>query len=213
MDYLNGIMDIENAQRILKKRDHWTWLEMDTSTLAGILIKAMVVAYPKTKFILTVRDVYSWCDSWLDHNINFPVEPSSPWMKLDKLRLKSEIIKPTKYDAPLLELGQLPLACYFQLWQSHNQQVLETVPDDRLLIIKTKELIDKIPVMAQWLGIPDHKLNSKRGWLFAATKKHRTLAKLDSSYVNETAEAHCGSLMQQFFPDTTLQQVLQEQTG
>ena len=59
MDYLNHVIDVEYAQMVLEKRDRLTWLEMESSTLAGILIQAMIVAYPKTKFILIIRDVYS----------------------------------------------------------------------------------------------------------------------------------------------------------
>jgi hypothetical protein len=110
---------------------------------------------------------------------------------------------PTKYDTPLIEQGLSPLACYFQLWKSHNQQVLDAVPNDRLLIVRTENIIEMIPKMAEWLGIRADTLKSDRGWIFAAPKKHRTLAKLDPAYVRETANTYCGPLMQQYFPDTT----------
>lgn len=203
-NFLNHKADFEQARYVLKRRDRCMWLEMESSSLAGILITALVSACPKKKFILTIRDVYSWCNSWLDHNINSPPRPSSLWAQLDQVRLRAKAISPTKYDAPLLERGLLPLECYFQLWQSHNVQVLETVPDDRLFVVKTENVIEMIPAMAQWLGILDDTLKPERGWLFAAPKKHKMLNLLDSVYVRETADAHCGNLMRQFFPDVTL---------
>lgn len=206
--YLNQEVDNEHAQRILKKQDRSMWLEMESSSLAGILISAIVEACPKKKFILTMRDVYSWCDSWLDHNINSPPSDSSPWARLDKVRLRIKDFPPTKYDAPLTELGFPSLACYFQLWGSHNAQVLETVPDERLLIIRTQDIIEMLPKIAEWLEVGADTLKPERGWLFAAPKKHGTLAKLDRVYVRETAEAFCDTLMQQYFPDTTLHSVL-----
>jgi hypothetical protein len=206
--YLNNEVEVEQARAILKKQDRRMWLEMESSSLAGILIRALVEACPNKKFILTIRDVFSWCDSWLDHNISSPPSPSSPWAQLDRVRLRVEDFPPTKYDAPLLEHGLSPLACYFQLWRSHNEQVLETVPNEKLLIIKTQDIIETIPTMAEWLAVPAHTLKQDRGWLFAATKKHGTLGKLDPVFVRETADALCGPLMQQYFPDTTLRSVV-----
>jgi len=49
---------------------------MESSSLAGILIEPFLRAFPARKFLLTLRDVYSWCDSWIDHNINSPRERS-----------------------------------------------------------------------------------------------------------------------------------------
>lgn len=213
MDYMRNDIDVDHARKILKKRDRRLWLEMESSSLAGILIQPLVIAYPKAKFILTIRDIYSWCNSWMDHNINSPPNPSSRWARLDKVRLKANEIEPTKFDAPLLERGLLPLACYFQLWQSHNQEVLDAVPEERLLVIKTADIIEMIPVMADWLNIPVKQLRSEQGWLFAAPKKHRTLTKLDPAYVKETAESHGSTLMQRFFPEITLEQVLKGPKG
>jgi hypothetical protein len=65
-----------------------------------------------------------------------------------------------------------------------------------------------IPAIADWLGIDADTLVSSRGWLFAAPKRHGTLARLDPGYVRDTAEAHCGNLMQQYFRDVTLESVV-----
>src|SRR5207244_1489925 len=100
---------------------------------------------------------------------------------------------------PLVERGLPPLPCYFQLWASHNARVLQTVPEERLLIVKTEELIDRIPDIAQWVGLPPQTLRMDRAWLFAAPKKHGMLAKLDACYVRETAQRYCGTLMAQYF--------------
>lgn len=206
--YLNNQTREDEARSILKNQDRSMWLEVESSSLAGVLIRPLVEACPDKKFILTMRDVYSWFDSWLDHNINSPPNISSPWAKLDLVRLRVKDFSPTTYDEPLTEQGFPPLACYFQLWASHNEQVLKSVPSDRLLIVKTQDIVAMVPSIASWLGIHADTLDSSRGWLFVAPERHGTLAKLDSAYVRETAEAHCGDLMQQYFPDTTLESVV-----
>ncbi len=69
MAYLQGEIDNADAQRILERRDRRWRLEMESSALSGILIEPLARACPTKRFILTIRDVYSWCNSWIDHNI------------------------------------------------------------------------------------------------------------------------------------------------
>jgi hypothetical protein len=196
-----GEVDAAHAERILRRRDRQLWLEMESSSLAGILIEPYVRVCADRKFILTIRDVYSWCDSWIDHNINSPPDESSPWAALDRVRLKADQYPPTKYDAPLVERGCRSLAAYFQLWTAHNVRVLRTVPADRLMLMRTHEINERIPAIAAWVGIPDTRMRRDRSWLFQSSRKHHMLASLDPGHVRATAAAHCSGLMQQYFPE------------
>ena len=200
---LRGEVDDEAAERILRRRDRVLWLEMESSSLAGILIKPLSRACPGKRFVLTIRDVYSWCDSWIDHNINQPPDGSSPWAALDEIRLKVGEFRPTKFDSPLTSRSFPSLACYFQLWANHNARVLEALPASRLLLVKTHELAAQMPELAAWAGVPIETLRTDRNWLFAAPKKHHVLKTLDKLYVQETADRYCGTLMNTYFPETS----------
>jgi hypothetical protein len=198
--YLEGRVDPAAARRILWRRDRVLRLEMESSSLAGILIEPLSRACPGKKFILTLRDVYSWCDSWIDHNLNMPADPASPWTTLDRVRLRVGDFQATKFDAPLTALGFPPLACYFQLWASHNGRVVETVAPDRLLLVETSQIAKRMPEIAAWAGVPAETLRADRSWLFTSKAKHRILETLDASYVQETADRFCAPLMTQHFP-------------
>jgi hypothetical protein len=191
---LRGDVSKSQARRILRGRDRDFWLEMESSSLAGLLIHPLVRACPDKRFVLTVREPRSWCDSWLDHNLSRPVEPTSPWAELDRLRLRIGDFQPTRFDAPLSERGFPPLACYFQLWGAHNQRVLDAVPPNRLLVVETTEIGKRSDEIARFAGVPPESLRPDRSWLFTAPKKHGLLGTLDCSYVSETAEAWCGQL-------------------
>jgi hypothetical protein len=201
--YLRGELADDHAQQVLRERDRLLWLEAESSTLAGILIRPLVVACPTKVFVLTIRDVYSWCDSWIDHNLNFPPDPKSPWTALDRLRLRADTLEPTSYDAPLSKLGFPPLAGFFQLWTGHNREVLDAVTPDRLMVVRTNELTARLPDVASWVGVPLDSLRADQAWLARTTKAHRVLSTLDASYVRETAEEHCGALMADYFPDAS----------
>ncbi len=210
--YLNGEVDAAAAQATLRRRDRLLWLEMESSALAGILIEPLSQACPAKRFVLTIRDVYSWCDSWIDQNINSPASNGSPWYALDQVRLRVNDFQPTKFDSPLTTRGFPPLACYFQLWASHNARVLEVVPSSRLLVVETQTLTAKTPEIAAWAGVPLETLRMDRSWLFSTETKHRVLASLDDSYVRETADRFCGSLMTEYFPQVSWRGVSAEQT-
>jgi hypothetical protein len=201
--YLQGDVDEAVAQNVLRRRDRLLRLEMDSSTLAGILIEPLYAACPGKKFLLTIRDVYSWCDSWIDHNINKPPSDSSPWAALDRIRLRIDEFEPTRFDSPLTERGLPPLVCYFRLWADHNARVLEVVSPRRLLVVETGEILAKVAEIAAWAGVPPETLRTDRGWLFASPEKHHVLATLDKSYVQDTADRICGPLMSRYFPEVS----------
>jgi hypothetical protein len=196
--YLRGGIDHAAAERVLERRDRLLWLEMESSSLAGILIEPFLRACPDKKFLLTIRDVFTWCDSWLDHNINAPPKPGAPFTMLDHVRLRVDDFPPTKHDAPLVARGFPSLACYLQLWASHNERVLDAVPAERLLVVRTEELSASLPGIAEWAGIPAMTLRTERSRLFVAPRKHGVLATLDPAYVRDTAERFCGRLMQRY---------------
>jgi hypothetical protein len=200
---LSNQIDVREIERVLGKRDRFMWLEMESSTLSGILIEPLLKACPEKKYILTIRDVYSWAESWMDHTINKPPRPQSGFAALDRIRLRGEEFPHTPNDAPLAARGLASLASYFSLWADHNRSVLAAVPPDRLLIVRTSEILDRIPEIAAFAGVSPGSLRPDLGWQFAAPKKHHMLSKLDASYVGGTAKDRCGDLMEQFFPDDT----------
>jgi len=203
MAWLKSEVSEAEATRILRRRDRILRLEMESSSLTGILIGPLSRACPGKKFILTLRDVYSWCDSWIDHNLNQPAEPGSPWARLDHIRLRIDELAATKFDEPFVARGLHPLACYFQLWSDHNRRVLETLPSERLLLLETRRIEERMQDIAAWAGVPAEGLRRDRSRLFVAPKKHRALASLDPSYVQDTADRFCGPLMTRYFPDVS----------
>ena len=191
----------DEIERLLRRRDRALWLEMESSTLAGILIAPLARACPTKRFVLTVRDVYSWCNSWFDHNLNFPEK--SQFTDLDRVRLQPEAFPLTRYDRPLQDRGFFSLAAYFSLWSRHTRRVLETLPAERLLVVKTHEILARLLEIATFAKVPVNSLRPERGWEFRTQRKHQLLATLDPEYIRETAEHCSGELMKRFFSETS----------
>ena len=201
MGLILGKLAEDKIERLLRRRDRALWLEMESSTLAGILIAPLARACPTKRFVLTVRDVYSWCDSWFDHNLNFPEE--SRFTDLDRLRLEPEVFPPSRYDRPLQDRGFFSLAAYCNLWSRHTRHVLDALPAERLLVVRTHEILARLPEIAAFARVPVDSLQPERGWEFRTQRRHRLLAMLDPDYVRETAERCSGELMERFFSQTT----------
>jgi hypothetical protein len=194
---LQNKLNEDEIEKLLRRRDRALWLEMESSTLAGILVRPLARACPRKRFVLTVRDVYSWADSWFDHNLNLPEDPG--FKNLDRIRLQPEAFPATPYDRPLEDRGFFSLAAYFSLWSRHSRHVLDTLPAERLLVVRTHELLAGLPKIADFAGVPTDSLLPERGWEFRTERKHRVLAMLDVGYVHETAERYSGEMMERFF--------------
>src|SRR6476660_6555972 len=157
---LQGKLAETKIERLLRRRDRALWLEMESSTLAGILIAPLARACPTKRFVLTVRDVYSWCDSWFDHNLNFPEDPGFTY--LDRVRLQPEAFPSTRHDRPLQDRGFFSLAAYFSLWSRHSHHVLDALPPKRLLVVRTHELLTRLQEIAVFAGVPVGTLQPER---------------------------------------------------
>ena len=198
---LQGRLAKGSIERLLRRRDRVLWLEMESSTLAGILIEPLARACPTKRFVLTVRDVYSWCNSWFDHNLNFPKE--SRFTDLDRVRLQPEAFPSGRHDRPLQDRGFFSLAAYFSLWSRHTRRVLDVLPAERLLVVRTHEILARVTDIADFARVPASSLQPDYGWEFRTERKHGVLAALDPGYVSETAERCSGCLMKRFFAEIT----------
>lgn len=198
--YMDGTKSDQEVERLLRRRDRQLWLEMDSSSINGDLIKPLVRISPKAKFILTIRDVYSWIDSDINQAINN--DPmATPLGPLHLKRRQLDVFPYTSYDEPLEAWGLGSLASFLNAWSHHNRTVLQSVPEDRLMIVRTSEIGSQIPAIAAFVGVPEETLIGRSAQTFTTKKKHGVLAQMDSGYVRELAERHCGDLMRRFFPD------------
>ncbi len=200
--HMDGVMSDQEIDRFLLRRDRQLWLEMDSSAINGSLVKPLVRISPQAKFILTIRDVYGWVDSCINQAINYdPYKTPLGLLHRRSMHMQLDLFSYTPQDGPLESLGMHSLASFFHLWSEHNRAVLDSVPKDRLLIVKTSDIETEIPAIAAFVGVPAETLVAASERRYVSPKKHGVLAQLDSGYVRETAEQYCGELMQQFFPD------------
>lgn len=199
LDWQEGKTKAENFQKILLNHEKYAWLEMDSSHVHIEYADLLVKLFPKAKFILTIRDCYSWLDSYLNHSLNYP--PYDSWARLHNWRYGRASFSYSSSETVLREAGFYPLENYFAAWAVHNERALSVIPPERLLVLRTSDIAASMDRIAEFLEIPVTTLDAKTTHSFQAPKKHYLLAQIDSGCIREKAENHCMELMAKFFGD------------
>jgi len=194
-----GRMSASEVAAWLRRRDRRLWLEMDASGLNGAVVRHLVGLFPEARFILTVRDCHSWLDSLLDHHLTRPTTDS--WRRLRDLRCPPAERRYTRTEEILRENGLFPIGAYLKQWAAHNRAVLEAVPPERLLVVRTERIGESVDRLAAFLGIPADTIDRSQAHLYRRATGSGILAKIDPRLVEERIAEHCAELMRVLFED------------
>lgn len=192
--------DPESVDRFVRAREERLRTEFHASHVQAELLPQLVRLYPEARFILPIRDCRSWLESWINHELGRdPVLVD--WYAWRHLAF-GETDSATPVEEKLLgEFGLQPLRAYLRYWTRHNEFVLDTVPRERLLVIRTKEIRDRVPEIASFLGVRPWTLDRTRSHQFQRTMRIPILQKLPPGYLDALVHEHCKDLMQRFYPE------------
>jgi len=198
-----GEIDIAQLLDFLKKRDTRNYLHMESSDFGGYFFQEFMKISPKAKFILPIRDCYSFIDSIINHQINNPVTDNSIW-KLgrdinygnSKNDFSDEEKALTSYQ------GLYPIEGYINYWVERNKQVLNLVNGNQLLAFKTSEIKQKTPSICRFLKVKSESVNVQSSHSFKAPKKYNLLAQINSDYIEQLVVASgAKEIMKDFYPE------------
>ncbi|MGH6888120.1 MAG: sulfotransferase [Rhizomicrobium sp.] len=200
--YRRGRITSEKMSQYLRRRDRRMQLEMDSSYLNSEVVEFLAQAFPEAKFILTLRDCFSWVDSFTNFFLNRPEFMMSKRhvQRHMALLFGEPPYEFSQHDRALERAGLHPLRRYLRYWRDHNRRVLDVVPDERLLIVKTNDIEKSGKRLERFLRLPH---NSLRLHIHAnsALARHGLIGQIDPGYVRESIMDCCGDLMAEFFPE------------
>lgn len=185
-------------ERSLLARDRRLWLEMESCWLNVFNVDSLVTLFPESRFILTVRDCYSWLDSLVNHLERSDIGPH--WTRAQQAYYRPQDFEYQAGERAFEQVGLYPLRAYLSAWRWHNQKVLDVVPPGRLLVVPTHRIASSSDTIAEFLGIPADTLDPARGHEYSGARKFGILEKLDPSLLQDTVEELCGDLMARWFP-------------
>lgn len=187
------------TRAFLLQRDRALWLELEASTYLTEILPELVVLFPNAKFILTLRDCYTWLNSVLNYALQ--VRQTERGRRARERTYGQNGRTYTAGDEILESFGLYSIHDYLAGWAQRNARALEFTPAERLLVIRTHELTNSLPQIAQFLNLPIATLDARRTHLYKAPTDFEILRRVDREYLESQVQLHCQPLMRQFFPE------------
>jgi hypothetical protein len=199
LDHVSGRCGWEAIDALARDRDARLGLVVDVSNINIFLVDLLVRIAPDARFVLTIRDPYSWLDSLLNHYLR--VTPTAAWRAFADYRFRPDDFPHPPAERILEHSGLYPLAGYLGYWNAHLSKAIEAVPPDRLLIVRTNDIAARASEIASFAGLDEGTVDSSRIDEFRNPHKSRIIEEIPSEHVQEQVERHCGPLMRRFFPE------------
>jgi hypothetical protein len=197
---VNRSEDRSGLRRWLVKRDRRSMHEVDSSQFNADILDLLLDLFPESRFVLTIRNPVDWLESTYDHDLGRPAD--KPWSQLNAYRVRQHT-RYSPYDAQLELLGLRPVDSLLAYWAINNRTVLSVVPAERLLIVRTDQLTQRVADIAEFAGVPVELINLSSSHSYRAEKRYHTLATIDRHYIEDRVTVHCGDLLKRFFPETS----------
>ena len=186
----SGKLDREDVLRALRSRDRRRRLEVESAHFLVHLAEYLRDLYPESKFICTVRAPASWLRSIIDQCINKPRQQlPKPWKKIHNLAFGPPPDEYPAHEKCLGRYGLRSLDQYLGYWRWHNEQILDTIPKDRRLFVRTVNLSSRPSDIASFLEVPVAHLRHAHS--HRTSEKHGVLQRIDRDYVLDRIRDNC----------------------
>lgn len=183
--------------RILALRDKRLQLNVEASHHLHHVVDLLVELFPKAKFILTVREPISWLAS--ETNQNYRTRKIPAWRSLERYRYGRYHCS---YQHPDLEniANVYPIESYLSYWKDHIAKVLDYVPSEKLLMIDTFEIKQKLNEIALFVGIDPKSLDADRQWSGKRTSEIELYDLVNKCKIHEQVKASCSDFIKENLP-------------
>ncbi len=200
-----GDLSPEAFRAFLRERDRLGGLEMDSASFNHFYLRELQEEFPAARFIFTVRDCYTWFNSFVNMFLRMP-QPLPGWPALYLQLIVDAGLMPA-FESPESVRAALPklLEHFLRFWGESNRRILAQLPPERSLIVCTGEISASLDRLAAFVGVPpetlerakSHRFQGRYGspdWLWAAERQ----------CIEECVAQHCADVMAQLFPGVTL---------
>jgi hypothetical protein len=196
----SGRLRGEPLKEWVRARDRKLRLRVDSANMYLFLFDTFQQEFPKAKFLLTIRDCYSWLNSVMRHALRFP-NPAPMWASYREMLYQPHLHSHAPEEQPLKQRGLYPIDAYLSNWAAHNASVLDRIPETKLMVVKTDEIGTKACDVARFAGLPPQLVLSSQAHTFENPVKGNLLQEIPRNFLEGKVEQHCRALMTRFFPE------------
>ena len=185
----------------LLERDQRLNLDYDIAWANQFIIDHLLVAFPDAKFIVLIRDPYTWLQSTVGHLISREIPPDVRafmdwWFEPDRF-------PHTHHDAKLKERGAYSVGSFLNAWNQHVNVCSRVIPPEKRLILRTHELNLSHQQLADFLQISKDSLDAQHGHLNRSTCPEEMHALWARGHLNQMVAMMCSDNMARYFPEVT----------
>jgi Sulfotransferase domain len=209
--YRFGKINVEEFKRYLHYRDLQGNLEMDSASFNHYYLEILKDEFPDAKFIFTIRDCYSWLNSYLNmllkwREYHLTTKLPIPLWQIDYGVFQFGDFNTDNFLSLKALKSKLPeiIERFLHNWSVSNANVLDSLPPDRSIIIRTHEISDSIPRLADFLKITENKLTNEEIHSNIGRNAINLLEFVDKDLLERHARHYCSDLMNRIFPEYTL---------
>jgi Sulfotransferase domain len=201
LNYLLGNYSSQQFNALLVARDKYLQLEMEASHMLHHVIDRVVDLFPDAKFILTIRDPFSWLESEINQNVF--TEHCPIWKALERYRYGRYNRTFEAQERSLATIDNVyPISSYLSYWKDHYTLVTNRVPRHRLFLLKTHEIHKCVIPLASFLNIEPTSIDIEQCHAASNTQKSINLySYVSKGFVAEQVEQYCGDIVHKIFPE------------
>lgn len=200
-----GLISDQLFRRHILHRDQVGGLEMDSASINHFYLDILMEEFPEAKFIFTIRDCYSWLNSFLNHVVRFSAMMPAGELMYGRVIVGREFDL-TAISSPESVVQRLPeyLDGLLGYWSQSNQRILDLLPKQRSLVLRTHEISGAVEELANFIGVPPDSLDVKVQHVNHASTKFDFLRAMERNLLEEYSVIHCQELMARLFPEFSL---------
>jgi hypothetical protein len=195
--FLRGQLSDAEVRAEVRRRSRRFNLEADCGYFLSPFAGHLAEMYDDARFVLLIRD----CFSWLDSRIEFALRKPSKPIGLDSMAARygrdDEPRRPE--EAALHDAGLWPIASYLRYWAELPAQVVRDVPAERLCIVRTEDLDHVNERLAMFVDVDPSTIIT----VHANHNETRTglLTRVPVEHIEELVDQHCAPLMARYWGD------------
>jgi hypothetical protein len=197
----SGLITDEEKTRYLFTRDTRLFLEVEAAAFNRRNITQFAGLFPEAKFLVTVRDPYTYTDSVINHLLNHSVALEGDRRGLVGKVMGDEQFSHAPEENELEQLNLHTLDGYLTNYANSTADILRSTAPDRRLVVRTDRIRESVESIAEFLGISSDLLDVSESHAFKAKGKFGVLSRMDPEFVDAKVQEHCLEIMNDFFPE------------
>jgi hypothetical protein len=93
---------------------------------------------------------------------------------------------------------------YLSYWAYHYRTVLDDIPEDRRLLLRTKDLDESTDRIASFVGVETSSLCTEGSHSHRTAEKHGVLEEIDESYLRRKMDFYCNEVIDRLTQETQI---------